>query len=96
VTDAKPYRHRFPRAIIQHTVWLSYGFPLSDQDVRELLHQRGNQVSHETLRDWCLNFVPSVPKTRATGNPAEVPGGNSMRCVRLWMAFDTDSGGIPY
>ena len=56
MTDAKPYRHRFPMTIIQHAVWLYHRFPLSYRDVQELLHQRGIQVSHETLREWCMKF----------------------------------------
>ena len=56
VTDAKPYRHRFPMTIIQHAVWLYHRFPLSYRDVQELLHQRGIEVSHETLREWCIKF----------------------------------------
>jgi len=58
VTDAKPYRHRFSMVIIQHAVWLYHRFPLSDRDVQELLHQRGIQVSHETLREWSIKFGP--------------------------------------
>ena len=58
VTDVKPYRHRFPMIIIQHAVWLYHRFPLSYRDVQELLHQRGIQVSHETLREWCIKFGP--------------------------------------
>ena len=54
MTDAKPYRHRFPMTIIQHAIWLYH--PLSYQDVQELLHQRGIEVSHETLREWCIKF----------------------------------------
>ena len=42
--------------IIQHAVWLYHRFPLSYRDVQELLHQRGIQVSHETLREWCVKF----------------------------------------
>ena len=56
MTDAKPYRHRFPMTIIQHAVWLYHRFPLSYRDVQELLHQRGIRVSHETLREWCIKF----------------------------------------
>ena len=56
--DAKPYRHRFPMTIIQHAVWLYHRFPLSYRDVQELLHQRGIEVSHETLREWCIKFGP--------------------------------------
>ena len=42
--------------IIQHSVWLYHRFPLSYRDVQELLHQRGIQVSHETLREWNIKF----------------------------------------
>ena len=42
--------------IIQHAVWLYHRLPLSYRDVQELLHQRGIQVSHETLREWCIKF----------------------------------------
>ncbi|MFB9994826.1 IS6 family transposase [Deinococcus oregonensis] len=53
--DAKPHRHRF-RVIIQHAVWLYHRFSLSYRDVQELLHQRGIEVSHETVREWCIKF----------------------------------------
>ena len=43
-------------SIIQHAVWLYHRFPLSYRDVQELLHQRGIEVSHETLREWCIKF----------------------------------------
>ena len=56
MTDRKPYRHRFPINIVQHAVWLCHHFPLSYGNVQELLHQRGIQVSYETLREWCIKF----------------------------------------
>jgi len=58
VIDAKPYRHRFSILIIQHAVWLYHRFPLTYRDVQELLHQRGIQVSHKTLREWSIKFGP--------------------------------------
>jgi len=58
VTDRKPYRHRFPLSIIQHALWLYHRFPLSERDVQELMHQRGIEVSHETLRQWNIKFAP--------------------------------------
>ena len=58
MTDPKPYRHRFPMTIIGHAIWLYHRFPLTYRDVQELLHQRGIQVSHETLREWCIKFGP--------------------------------------
>ncbi|MFC3859482.1 IS6 family transposase [Deinococcus antarcticus] len=60
--DVKPYRHRFPRSIIQHAVWLYHRFTLSYRDIEELLFQRGIQVSHETIRDWCDKFSPNLSK----------------------------------
>ena len=58
--DPKPYRHRFPKSIIQHAVWLYHRFTLSYRDIEELLLQRGIQVSHETIRDWCEKFGPTI------------------------------------
>ncbi|GAA4004069.1 hypothetical protein GCM10022631_13730 [Deinococcus rubellus] len=58
MTDRKPYRHRFPLSIIQQALWLYHRFPLSEREVQELLHQRGIEVSHETLRQWNIKFAP--------------------------------------
>lgn len=58
MTHVKPSRHRFPMIIVQHALWLYHRFPLSDRDVQELLHQRGIEISHETLREWCMTFGP--------------------------------------
>src|SRR5262249_13833580 len=48
--------HRFPGEIMSHGVWLSYRFPLSYRDVEELLLERGIDVTHEAIRQWCLKF----------------------------------------
>ncbi|WP_223478521.1 IS6 family transposase [Oricola indica] len=52
-------RYRFPSAIIQHTVWLYYRFPLSLRDVEGLLAERGIDVSYETIRRWTHKFGPA-------------------------------------
>jgi putative transposase len=44
--------------IIQQVVWLYHRYPLSYRDVQELLYQRGIEVSHGTLREWCIKFGP--------------------------------------
>jgi putative transposase len=49
-------RHRFPKQIISHAVWLYYRFPLSYRDVEEMLHRRGITVSYEAIRLWCQKF----------------------------------------
>ena len=92
MTDPKPYRHRFPMTIIGHAIWLYHRFPLSYRDIQELLHQRGIQVSHETLREWCIKFGPSSHKTCVTENPDGVPCGIWTKSVQPWMAFDTGCG----
>ena len=55
--DPEHYKnHRFPGEIISHGVWLYYRFPLSYRDVQELLCERGIDVTHEAIRQWCLKF----------------------------------------
>ncbi|ATU94197.1 IS6 family transposase [Phyllobacterium zundukense] len=51
-------RHRFPPALIAHTVWLYYRFPLSLRLVEEMLLERGIVVSYETIRCWAKKFGP--------------------------------------
>jgi putative transposase len=53
---ARYKNHRFPSEIISHGVWLSYRFPLSSHDVQELLGERGLDVTHAAIRQWCLKF----------------------------------------
>jgi putative transposase len=48
--------HRFPGEISSHGVWLYYRFPLSYRDVQEILCERGIDVTHEAIRQWCLKF----------------------------------------
>ena len=49
-------RHRYPKEIISHAVWLYYRFTLSYRDVEEMLHRRGILVSYEAIRYWCRKF----------------------------------------
>jgi putative transposase len=41
-----------------HTVMLDVRFPLSLRNVEDLLHERGNEISHETVRFWWQRFGP--------------------------------------
>jgi putative transposase len=43
---------------IRLTVILYVRFPLSLRNVEDLLHERGIQVSHETVRFWWQRFGP--------------------------------------
>ncbi len=55
-------RHRFPRAIIQHSVWLYYRFNLSHRDIEDMLAVRGIAVSYESIRLWCNKFGPKYAR----------------------------------
>ena len=44
--------------IIRLAVMLYIRFPLSLRNVEDLLHERGIDVSHETVRYWCNRFGP--------------------------------------
>jgi putative transposase len=49
-------RHRLPFDVIQQAVWLYFQFPLSLQNVEDLLAQRDIDVSYETVRRWPVKF----------------------------------------
>lgn len=69
MTDAseRPKGYRFPKLVIlhfiqdsvSHAVYLYHRFLLSYRAVQELLFERGIDVSHETIRAWCLRFGPN-------------------------------------
>jgi putative transposase len=58
MTPTKPSYagHRFPPEVISHAVRLHFRFPLSLRMVEEMLAARGVIVSHETVRQWGLEF----------------------------------------
>ena len=53
-------RHRFPREMILHAVWLYFRFTMSLRDVEELMAERGVEVSYETIRCWTIRFGPLI------------------------------------
>src|SRR5947207_12814470 len=54
--------YRFPPEIIQHAIWLYLRFTLSYRDVKELLAERGLDISYETVRRWVLKFGPAIAR----------------------------------
>ena len=44
--------------VIRLAVMMYIRFPLSLRNVEDLLHERGIDVSYETIRFWCLRFGP--------------------------------------
>ena len=49
-------RHRFPPEVIRQAVWLYFKFTLSLRGVKEILAERGIDVSCETVRCWAEKF----------------------------------------
>ncbi|MDP3641360.1 MAG: IS6 family transposase [Alphaproteobacteria bacterium] len=54
--STKPKRYRFPASIMSYAIWQYHRFNLSFRDVQEQLAFRGIEVSHETVRSWCIKF----------------------------------------
>ena len=53
MTKHAPFRYTKPGPeVIRLAVMLYVRFPLSLRNVKDLLHERGADVSHETVRFW--------------------------------------------
>ena len=72
----RPKGYRFPKSIISYAVYLYHRFLLSYRDVQELLFERGIDVSHETVRAWCVRFGPDLAEALRQKKPR---GGRSWR-----------------
>ena len=59
MTKHSPFRYfKTSPEIIRLAVMLYVRFPLSLRNVEDLLHERGIDVSHETIRLWWNSFGP--------------------------------------
>lgn len=59
MTKRSPFRYfKTSPAIIRLAVMLYVRFPLSLRNVEDLLHERGIEISHETVRYWWNLFGP--------------------------------------
>ncbi len=57
MTKRSPFRYfKTSPEIIRLAVMLYVRFPLSLRNVEDLLHERGIEVSHETVRFWWNRF----------------------------------------
>tara|TARA_B100001964_G_C13693470_1_gene362810 strand:- start:20 stop:403 length:384 start_codon:yes stop_codon:yes gene_type:complete len=58
-----PFRYfKTSPEIIRLAVTLSVRFPLSLRNVEDLLHERGIDICHETVRYWWNRFSPFLAK----------------------------------
>lgn len=61
MTKPSPFRYfKTGPEIIRLAVMLYVRFPLSLRNVEDLLHERGIEVSHETIRFWWNRFGPMI------------------------------------
>ena len=72
MTKRSPFRYfRTSPEIIRLAVMMYVRFPLSLRNVEDLLHERGIDISHETVRFWWNRFGPmfasEIRKTRVSG-----------------------------
>lgn len=59
MTKRDPFKHfKTSREIIRLVVIMYVRFPLSLRNVEDLLHERGIDISHETVRFWWHRFGP--------------------------------------
>jgi putative transposase len=61
MTKRSPFRYfKTSPEIIRLAVMMSVRFPLSLRNVEDLLHERGIDISHETVRFWWNRFGPLI------------------------------------
>ncbi|MEX0303484.1 MAG: IS6 family transposase, partial [Leisingera sp.] len=59
MTKCSPFRYfRTSPEVIRLAVMMYIRFPLSLRDVEDLLHERGIDVSYESVRFWWQRFGP--------------------------------------
>lgn len=93
-------RHRFPSAVISHSVWLYCRFNLSFREVEEMLLERGIDVSYETVRRWVRKFGPAIARGLRRRQPRS---GNvwhldevvvTIKGTKFWLWRAVDQHGI--
>ena len=61
MSHRSPFRYfKTSPEVIRLAVMLYVRFPLSRRNVEDLLHERGIEISHETVRFWWNRFVPML------------------------------------
>ena len=64
-----PKGFRFSKAVISYAVYLYHRYRLSYRDVQELLFEPGIDVSHESVRAWCMRFGPDLAEALRNKKP---------------------------
>ena len=62
MTKRSPFRYfKTSPEVIRLAVMMYIRFPLSLRNVEDVLHERGIDISHETVRFWLNRFGPLFP-----------------------------------
>ena len=65
MTKHSPFKYfKTSEEIVRLAVMLYVRFPLSLRKLEVLLHQRGVEISHETVRFWWQQFGPTPQRLR--------------------------------
>ena len=80
MTKRSPFRYfKTSPEIIRLAVMMYVRFPLSLRNVEDLLHERGIEISHETVRFWWQRFGPmfaaAIRRRRVAGHALGHPWG---------------------
>ena len=69
-----PFRYfKTSPEIIRLAVMMYVLFPVSLRNVEELLHERGVDICHETVRYWWNRFGPILPMRSARSDCTQFP-----------------------
>ena len=61
MTKRSPFRYfKTSPEVIRLAVMMYIRFPLSLRNVEDVLHERGIDISHETVRFWLNRFCPML------------------------------------
>ena len=87
MTKTNPFRYfKTSTEIIRLAVIIYVRFLLSLRNVEDLLHERGNDICHETVRHWWNRFGPMLASEIRRNEPQCLSGipignGTSMKCL---------------
>ena len=82
MTKHSPFRYfKTSPEIIRLAVMMYVRFPLSLRNVEDLLHERGIDISHETVRFWWNRFGPMFA--------AEIRRKRAIGCVHIRTGIGT-------
>ena len=90
MTKSDPFKYfHSSLEIIRLAVMMYVRFPLSLQNVEDLLHERGIDISHKTVRFWWNRFGPlfaaGIEKLRSYGAAMKVFGNAWKQETGRWL-----------